>query len=115
MKDQLCTEALQRALGAELLVKFQAQSDLPAEIEGAASDGLLIRDRIVRLEEQCDGQLRGRDAWTSKILTIKRDKIFVPKPDCPVTSQQPVEGRLAYVISIRVVWTKEITLRLSVT
>ena len=49
VEHQLRTEALQRALRAELLVQLQAQRHLPPQVVGAASDRLLVRDGIMRL------------------------------------------------------------------
>ncbi len=115
VEHQLSPEALQRALRAELLVQLQAQRDLPPQVEGAAGDRLLVRNRIVRLQQQRDRQLRGRDARASEVLAVQGDEILIAKPVRTLASQQSVESLLAYVISKRVIRTEEIALRLSTT
>jgi hypothetical protein len=115
LEHQLSTEALQRALRAELLVQLQTQSDLPPQVEGAAGDGLLIRDRFMRLQKQRYDELRRRHARASEVLAVQGDEILIAKPLRTLASQQSVEGLLAHVISKRVIRAEEIALRLSTT
>jgi hypothetical protein len=80
VEHPLRPEALQPALGAELLRKLQTERDLRTQVEGAAGDRCLVRNGIMRLQKQRDRELRRRDTRASELLAVRRDAVFVSKP-----------------------------------
>lgn len=92
VEDQVRPEELQGALGAQGLPKEGSQHRAPPSVEGAARDRLPIRDPGFLLQDQQQGQLRGRSAGPTEALMVERRKLRIGEKAAGDPGELAVEG-----------------------
>ncbi len=91
MEDEFVPELTQDALDKGYIHKLKPQGRLPAQVELRPTCSFFVRDIVVPLQQEGNGQQARRNGRAAVVQAIKRSEVVVREKLMPVVGQVDIE------------------------